>query len=80
MASKTNISARIVSYAGGGGGIKPSGTAYITDTSRQNVAQYAYAQIQDENLDPSIIKNGEIVLGLVGTYTEAEGNAEEMSF
>ena len=54
-------------------GVQPTGKKEITSTEEVNVANYATAQVVDEDLVASNIKKDVDILGVVGTY-EAQGS------
>lgn len=50
--------------------VLPTGNIDITNIEETDVSEYATAQIVDANLKAENIKNGVIILGITGTYTE----------
>ena len=52
-------------------GVQPSGKKEITSTAEVNVANYATAQVVDEDLVAGNIKKDVDILGVVGTYEPA---------
>lgn len=59
-------------------GVQPSGKKEITTTAEVNVANYATAQVVDEDLVAGNIKKDVDILGVVGSY-EAETPASDFS-
>ena len=58
-------------------GVQPSGKKEITSTAEVNVANYATAQVVDEDLIASNIKKDVDILGVVGSY-EPEAPASDL--
>ena len=59
-------------------GVQPSGKKEITSTAEVNVANYATAQVVDEDLVAGNIKKDVDILGVVGSY-EPEAPASDFS-
>lgn len=55
------------------GGITPTGTINITDTTLTDVTNYANAQVVDADLTAGNIKDGVNILGVLGTFTGGGG-------
>ena len=73
-AAETDIARNKVAYVNGQrivgtfDGFVPSGKITITNTAEVNVANYATAQVVDDNLNPSNIADGVTILGITGSY------------
>ena len=59
------------------GYVLPTGNKEITTTEETDVSVYATAQIVDANLKAENIKDGVIILGIIGTYTGETKETEE---
>lgn len=57
-------------------GVQPTGKKEITSTAEVNVANYATAQVVDEDLVAGNIKKDVDILGVVGTYEGGGGSSD----
>lgn len=77
--SDTNLTDAVASLIDGYGGITPTGTINITDTSLTDVSDYANAQVVDADLIASNIKKDVNILGVTGTF-EGGGSTPTKGF